>query len=174
MIPTYYGPNWEKYFCDPCNKELVHLSGTKIKVKNSFIERKKCHNRFIWKYASFICKKKCNDIVVLVFCKFDYSNDFNRDEFLECDDYFQIETWDINNVVEEYIRDFTYKLPRFNDEDYKECCKIIIKESKREIAIASIVLFIIMLASMIFNDFIILWVIEIILFEVYRNGVFNK
>lgn len=173
MTSMCYGPAWDKYFCDPHDRELVHLSGTKIKVKDSFIERKKYHNKSIWKYASFVCKKKCNNVVTLIFCKFDYNNDFNRDEFLKCDDYFHVEILDVNNVIEEYIKDFTYKIP-MSDDDYKECYEIITKEKKHEITIASIILLIVMLASLIFNGFIILWIIELILFEVYRNGAINK
>lgn len=178
MTPTDYGLEYGQYFYD-FNSDMtkIHAKGTIVKLSEEFIN--KCKNYFgenIYDYAVFSHVYNADGIFLYVFYKctnpntklFFINNDDEVRKFYNSYPDIEISPADLDMAIEDYIYDISYEVDRPTYLCMKKDWEI------PGMTRAWGILIIIMIASMVFKGFSILWFIEIAIFNSWRSDFINK
>lgn len=148
-----------------------YINGTEIMLTDEYINNHQFNGKKLWKYARYDHQTVYNGRVSYFFCinKIDrsYFNSMglNKDDYAS---YFVVEALDIENAIKEVTRPI--KLERAETEIIKES---IAKPKKDFDNPALIILWIVyiavMIGSLIFKQFYIIWAVASFLFFKYRK-----
>ena len=156
-------------------KGKYYCNRTEIALKDEFIKHSTFNEKKLWKYARFSHKIVDNGKVKYFFCRCKdtfadlYNTNVTMKDINDYAPYFTVEAFRLDSLIEEIIRpiEFTniemldFHLPK---KDY---------EVKEMIALW-IIYIAIMIGSLIFNEFYIIWIIITYLFFKLRNEILNN
>ena len=148
-----------------------YINGAEIMLTDEYINNHQFNGKKLWKYARYDHQTVYNGRVSYFFCinKIDrsYFNSMglNKDDYAS---YFVVEALDIENAIKEVTRPI--KLERAETEMIKES----IVEPKRDfdnptLVILWIAYIVVMIGSLIFKQFYIIWAVASFLFFKYRK-----
>lgn len=154
-----------KYYCNR----------TEITLKDSYINHNTFYGKKLWKYACFDHKIVDNGKTTYFFCRckdnFEdiYNTGITMAEIDNYAPYFTIEAYKIDSLIEEIIRPIEFtntELLNFNlpKKDYEV----------NEMIALWIIYIAIMIGSLIFNQFYIIWIVVTFLFFKLRNEILNN
>lgn len=178
MTPTDYGLEYGQYFYD-FNSDMtkIHAKGTIVKLSKEFINKRKNYfGEDIYDYAMFSHIYNADNEFSYVFytCTnpdtklFFYNNKDDVNRFYNSEWYFKIPPSDLDMAIEDYVYDISYEVDRPTYLCMKKDWEI------PGMTRAWGILIIIMIASMVFKGFPILWFIEIAIFNSWRSDFINK
>lgn len=173
MTPEDLCYKWGEYYHDPDNFNIIHCWTTRVKVKQSFIDRMARDGKKLAPYASFVRLYRDNDGTILLTwhrqSKECYLYGDALREYDECERYIDITPFQLKDFIEEYVNDIQYEI------SYPEYQPATLANTlQHESWGIWILCIIVMIASLIFKDFWILWIIELIFFNTWRNDEVNK
>lgn len=156
-----------------------YINGTEIILSDQYINNHQFNGKKLWKYARYDHQTVCNGKVSYFFCrtKMDWSslNKMNLDMNTQNDyaPYFVIEAFDIENAIAEITH--SIKLDRKETEAVLNA----IVEPKRDfdnpmLMVLWVVYIAVMISSLIFNQFYIIWIVATVVFFKYRKEMLEQ
>lgn len=180
MTPIDYGLEYGQYFYDfDSGMTKIHAKGTIVKFSDKFIQKRKNYfGEDIYDYAIFSHVYNTSDELSYVFHKYigpnyggNSKNKISAEERRrhdKCISFFRIPSEDLYMAIEKYTYDVAYEVDRPTYLCMKKDWEI------PGMTRAWGILIIIMIASMAFKGFPILWFIEIAIFNSWRSDFINK
>ena len=156
-----------------------YINGTEITLKDEYIKNHRWNGDKLWKYARYDHQTVYNGRTAYFFCciKTDWLslNSMGLD-IRAIDDYapyFVIEALDLDNAIEEFIKPI--KLEREETEAVLEAITTPKSDfDNPELTVLWVIYIAVMIGSLIFNQFYIVWAIVTFLFFKYRKEMLNK
>lgn len=164
-------------------KGEYYINGTEVILSDDYIHHNLFDGKKIWKYARFAHQTTYNGRNAYFFCanKMDWLSlhEMGLDANVKKDyaGYFIIESYKIENIISEITKPI--KLPQREHEIVDEYISNIIEHPKTdwdfpELRVAWIIYIALMAASLIFNQFYILWIIITYFFFKWRKDIIDK
>lgn len=156
-----------------------YINGTEIILTDKYINNHKFNEKKLWKYAKYDHQTKCNGRVAYFFCK-------SRSDWLSFNEmgidikekdnyapYFVIEAFDLEVAIEEIAHPI--KLERAQTETIMNT----IMEPKSDfentsLTVLWIAYIVVMIGSLIFKQFYILWIVVSVIFFKLRKEMLSK
>jgi hypothetical protein len=161
-------------------KGEYYINGTEIVLSDEYINNKNFNGKKLWRYARFDHQTQYNGINAYFFCviKFDTLSfremniDINTKK--EYAMYFIIESYNVESAIKRILKPI--KLANNDDKKIQEYIIDSIERPKTdwdypELRIGWLIYIIVMITSLIFNQFYILWLIVSYIFFVWRKDI---
>lgn len=162
-----------------------YIDGTKIALKDEFIKsRKRNGDKLLWKYARFDHQTTYKNQTAYFFCrdKFQtyelYNMGYSKEEINACKrDYaphFVLMAWELDSAIEEVTHPI--KLSKEETTAVNNAIMDMIEHPKRDwddpsLLTLWIIYIAVMVGSLIFNQFYIIWAIATVVFYYARKGM---
>ena len=156
-----------------------YINGTEIILTDEYIKRQLRNGKKLWKYATYHHQVSRNNGIAYFFCR-------SRCDWLalhgmgvdpkvidDCEAYFTIDALDIDSEIKEFIHQI--KLKRDETDAIKDA--IIRQQSDFDhpnVMLLWVVYISVMIGSLIFKQFYILWAVASILFFKWRRDMLDK
>lgn len=166
--PFDFGLKWGDYFNDPFDMNKIHLKGTVIEVKDDYIKTYNSRGeKQLWKYAIFDDMYSENNVVYIKFRVGALYKCNEVDKISKYAQYFIVKAFELCNVIKSYYKDICYNV------DIPEYTCLNKDKDVPGMKILWILMIIVMLASTVLNEFLILWFIELFIFYIIRESLRN-
>lgn len=160
-----------------------YINGTEIILTDEYINAHSFNGKKIWKYARFDHQTSFNGFVAYFFCASRLNwltfNEMGLDQKTRRDyaPYFIIESTKLENVVGEIVRPI--QLIKEENEALQKGILDMVEHPKTDkdypgLIILWIVYIIAMIASLIFKQFYLLWIIETLVFFALRKDILKR
>lgn len=160
-----------------------YINGTIIEVKDSYLNANKFDGKSIWKYARFDHKVSGQDGILYFFCIANIDTlslrkmNMDRVNVKEYAAYFTVPAWIIENVVESIVKPI--KLSQAECDAIHDGLLNAIEKQQSDwerpiLQIAWVAYVIVLIASLIFRQFYILWIIASFIFFKFRKEVLRQ
>lgn len=164
-------------------KGEYYINGTVIELKNEYINTHCFNNKQLWKYARFDHQAEYNGSMVYFFCaaKLDWLSLRDMDLDIQIRkkyaQYFIIKPYEIDNVVDKIIKPI--KLTKEESDSINNSIAEIIKNPNVDfvnpkLLVAWLIYIVMMICSLIFNQYYIIWIILSFIFFKYRKETLIK
>lgn len=165
-------------------KEDYYINGTKITLKDDYIESRKFNGDKLWKYARFDHQTTCKNQTAYFFCRDKYQiyelydMGYSKEEISACRQdyapYFVLTASELEGAIEEIT--YPIKLSKEETTVINNAIIDMIDKPKRDwddpsLLILWIIYIAVMVGSLIFNQFYIIWAIASIAFYYTRKGM---
>lgn len=173
--------------CDPRSfmyyKGEYYINGTEITLTDDYIKNNLFNEKKLWKYARFDHQTQHNGYNAYFFCAIKLDclslHEMNIDVNARKDyaSYFIIEAYKIESVINKITKPI--KLTKEENEKIQECIIDLIEHPKTDLdypklLAAWIIYIIIMIASLIFNQFYIIWFVASYIFFMWRKDILRR
>jgi hypothetical protein len=164
-------------------KGEYYINGTEVMLSDKYIEQHKYNNKKLWKQAYFHHKIINNGCATYFFCviNLDWSSlkkiglDIKaKDDYAS---YFVVEALDLDWAIEEITKPI--KLSKEETEARNKAIEYMIEHPKRdwdypELLGMWLVYIIVLLGSLIFKEFYIIWIVATYIFYKTRKGILDR
>lgn len=156
-----------------------YINGTEIILTDEYINKHQWNGKKLWKYAKYDHQVNYNGRISYFFCrsKCDWLSlngmglDIKTQNDYAC--YFVIDALDIEKAIQEFSHPI--KLERSETEAIKEA--IVTPKSDLDdtgVMILWIAYIVVMIGSLIFKQFYLIWIVASVLFFTWRKEMLNK
>lgn len=168
--------------------EEWYINGTEITLTESYIKNHKFNGKKLWKYARFDHVTTYNNQKAYFFCRSKYSfcdllqmgyNDVQERTACQKDyaPYFVITAYEIEYAIDEFTKPI--KLSKEETEARKKAIEYMIEHPKRdwdypELLVMWLVYIIVLLGSLIFNEFYLVWIVATLIFHKLRKEIIEN
>ena len=156
----------------------IYIKGTIIKLKDEYIKKRAVQGEKIWKYAKYMWMGDPGRFV-FNYCKMDYNYDLPKMGYTDPEErrripkehvpIFGISGWEMEEAIEEIVRRET--LPREITEIIMENIADPKTYETKGSGILCAIYVAVMIGSLIFNQFYIVWIVATILFLLIKKGM---
>lgn len=156
-----------------------YINGTEIMLKDTYINNHKCNGRKLWKYAKYHHQTYYDGSVAYFFCisRCDWISLYRMglDEHItdDCAGFFVIKALELEYAIQEITKPI--KLERAQTEAILEA----IAKPKSDLDNTGVILLwaayiFVLIGSLIFRQFYLIWIVASILFIKYRKELLNR
>lgn len=164
----------------------TYINGTKFTVKDEYISAQAKQGKNIWKYAEFWGTTNGPDGLIYYFSRYKCLNDDllsmgykpGTEEYIKCRrDYaatFMVRPYELNRVVEEIT--FPITITEQEEEARRQAIMEMIEHPKKDwdypdLIVGWIIYIGVLIGSLIFNQFYIIWIVATFVFHTYRKRI---